>query len=128
MGKIKIPSVVVKHRPLQKEKKSKVIQLEDITQKFAKQKAYWVKYILSLGYTKNQAEVFAERHTFYMVVLAELVKKQAVEFVYHMLGAGDEVSITMALLAARIDQEDINKRVESEKAGKKKTSKKPKGK
>ena len=83
MGQFKDPSTNVKPRRVQKDQKVKkskaVIRVPDISEALIKDKPFWIKLLLKLGYTANQAEVFAEVYTFHMVKLSKLVKKQATE-------------------------------------------------
>ena len=108
-------------------KRSKaVIRVPDISEALIKDKPYWVKRLLNLGYTKNQAEIFAEIYTFHMVALSKFVKKQATEMVHSMLGTGQDVALTMGWIAADIDRNDFFKRMQPKKAGQKKPVKKQK--
>lgn len=124
MGQFKIPSTMVKPKPVKKEKKSKVTGVQYIPQAFIEEKPYWEKEILKLGYTEQQAKAFASVSTLFMVELSDIVKL-VVERIFERGGAS---ATLFGLIAARIDQKDISRRMKSEKAGKKKTSKKPKGK
>lgn len=128
MGKIKIPSTVVKHKPIQKEKKAKKDKepkLDAINQIFLKGMPDSIELILKLGYTKEQAEVFADFFTFHMTGLANLAKKQIKEMVDYILRNGWTIATTFGLIAAGIDPDDFSRR-SKQNIKQKKATKKPK--
>ena len=130
MGKIKVPSTMVKPKPIHRDKKMKkskaAVRVPDISEALIKNKPYWVKFLLSLGYTRDQAEVFAEVYTVYMAELSKLVKKQATEMMHYMLGTGQDVALTMGWAAADIDRDDFSKRMKPKKSLKKQKHQKSK--
>ena len=108
-------------------KKSKaVVRVPDISEALIKNKPFWIKLLLKLGYTANQAEVFAEVYSFHMVKLSKLVKKQATEMMHYMLGTGQDVALTMGWAAADIDRDDFSKRMKPKKSLKKQKHQKSK--
>ena len=130
MGKIKVPSTMVKPKPIHRDKKMKkskaAVRVPDISEALIKNKPYWVKFLLSLGYTRDQAEVFAEVYTVYMAELSKLVKKQATEMVHNMLGTGQYIALVLGWRGAGIDQDDFSKRMKTKKSPKKQKHQKSK--